>query len=68
MRAKATPDHKVGCKRIGFSNDWYPALAADHVELVTDRVEAITAGGVRTDDGLGDFHVGGAAEQPEGVS
>ena len=51
LRARATPDYKVGCKRIGFSNDWYPALAADHVELVTDRVAAITAGGVTTEDG-----------------
>lgn len=51
LRAKATPDYKVGCKRIGFSNDWYPALAADHVDLVTDRVTAITPDGVRTGDG-----------------
>jgi cation diffusion facilitator CzcD-associated flavoprotein CzcO len=51
LRAKATPDYKVGCKRIGFSNDWYPALAADHVELVTDRITAITPGGVSTSDG-----------------
>lgn len=51
LRAKATPDYKVGCKRIGFSNDWYPTLAAAHVELVTDRVTAVTPGTVVTDDG-----------------
>ena len=51
LREKATPDYRVGCKRIGFSNDWYPTLAADHVELVTDRVAAITPAGVVTDDG-----------------
>ncbi len=51
LRAKATPNYQVGCKRIGFSNDWYPALAADHVELVTDAVTAITAEAVRTEDG-----------------
>ncbi|MGI8751511.1 MAG: flavin-containing monooxygenase [Acidimicrobiales bacterium] len=51
LRSRATPDYKVGCKRIGFSNDWYPALASDHVELVTDAVTGITPGGVRTADG-----------------
>ncbi|MDQ6838014.1 MAG: NAD(P)/FAD-dependent oxidoreductase [Actinomycetota bacterium] len=51
LRAKAMPDYKVGCKRIGFSNDWYPALASDHVELVTDRVTAITAAGITSADG-----------------
>ncbi len=52
LRARATPDYKVGCKRIGFSNDWYPALAAEHVELVADPVTAITAQGVETGDGV----------------
>jgi cation diffusion facilitator CzcD-associated flavoprotein CzcO len=39
--AKATPDYTVGCKRILPSNDWYPALARDNVELVTDGVEEV---------------------------
>ena len=38
LRAKLEPDYPIGCKRILFSNDWYPALARDHVEVVTDAV------------------------------
>ena len=36
LRAKVTPDYQIGCKRILISNEWYPALARDNVELVTD--------------------------------
>ena len=36
--AQATPDYTVGCKRILPSNEWYPALARDNVELVTEGV------------------------------
>jgi cation diffusion facilitator CzcD-associated flavoprotein CzcO len=38
---KATPDYTVGCKRILPSNDWYPALARDNVELVTEGVSEV---------------------------
>jgi cation diffusion facilitator CzcD-associated flavoprotein CzcO len=51
LRARATPDYQVGCKRIGFSNDWYPTLASGHVELVTEAVTGVTPGGVVTADG-----------------
>ena len=36
----------MGCKRVVFSNDWYPTLARPDVTLVTDRVERIVPGGV----------------------
>jgi len=39
--AKTTPDYTVGCKRILPSNDWYPALARENVELHTDGVEEV---------------------------
>jgi len=45
-RAQLVPDHPIGCKRVLFSNDWYPALDRDHVELVTDRIDAIQPDGV----------------------
>jgi len=45
------PDYPIGCKRILFSNDWYPALARDHVEVVTEAVTEITATGVTAADG-----------------
>ena len=51
LRRRLAPDYPLGCKRLLFSNDWYPALARDHVDLVTERVEAIEPGGVRTADG-----------------
>ncbi|GAA1920428.1 NAD(P)/FAD-dependent oxidoreductase [Nocardioides lentus] len=51
LRAKVTPDYRIGCKRILISNAYYPALAADHVELVTDRIARVTPTGVVTADG-----------------
>ncbi|GAA3444489.1 flavin-containing monooxygenase [Planomonospora venezuelensis] len=41
LRAKLTPDYTIGCKRILLSNDYYPALTRDGVELVTDAVTEI---------------------------
>lgn len=41
LRRALTPDYTVGCKRILFSNEYYPALNRDNVELVPRAVEAI---------------------------
>jgi cation diffusion facilitator CzcD-associated flavoprotein CzcO len=51
LRRKLVPDYPLGCKRLLFSNDWYPALARDHVEVVTQRVVGLEPTGVRTGDG-----------------
>ncbi len=51
LRARLTPDYVMGCKRILISNDYYPALARDNVEVVTDGIRAITRAGVVTADG-----------------
>jgi len=51
LRARCTPDYVVGCKRILFSNDWYPTLQLPSVELVTDPIAGITESGVTTADG-----------------
>ncbi|MCW2760982.1 MAG: NAD(P)/FAD-dependent oxidoreductase [Marmoricola sp.] len=51
MRQTVTPDFEIGCKRILISNDYYPALAADHVDLVTDGISEITPSGIVTSDG-----------------
>ena len=32
------PDYPIGCKRILFSDDYLPALAAPNVDLVTQPV------------------------------
>ncbi len=50
-RAKLVPAYPIGCKRLLFSNDWYPAVDRDHVDVVTDHITAIEADGVRTADG-----------------
>ncbi len=51
LRAKLRPDYPIGCKRLLFSNDWYPALASPNVEVVTDHVVEVLPNGVRTADG-----------------
>ena len=53
LRRKVTPDFKIGCKRILISNTWYPALARDNVELVTDRISQLSSRGIVTEDGTG---------------
>jgi cation diffusion facilitator CzcD-associated flavoprotein CzcO len=51
LRAKLRPDYQIGCKRLLFSNAWYPALASSNVEVVTDDVVEVLPDGVRTADG-----------------
>ncbi|MDI2128213.1 flavin-containing monooxygenase [Yinghuangia seranimata] len=52
LRAKLTPDFPIGCKRILISDDWYPALARENVEVVTSPVSRIIKTGVDTADGV----------------
>jgi len=52
LRRRLLPDYPIGCKRLLFSNDWYPALDRDHVDVVTERISHIEPTGVRTVDGL----------------
>ncbi|WP_298183073.1 NAD(P)/FAD-dependent oxidoreductase [Saccharomonospora sp.] len=51
LRKKLTPDYALGCKRVLFSNDYYPALTQSNVDVVTEGIDAITPQGVRTADG-----------------
>ncbi|MFF5988105.1 flavin-containing monooxygenase [Prauserella flavalba] len=46
LRAKLTPDYVMGCKRVLISNDYYPALNRDNVDVVTDGVAEVTEHGV----------------------
>ena len=52
LRAKVTPNYQIGCKRILISNTYYPALAADNVDLVTDPILKVTGSAVITTDGV----------------
>jgi cation diffusion facilitator CzcD-associated flavoprotein CzcO len=52
LRAKLTPDYRIGCKRTLISNDYYPMLCQSNVEVVTDSIAAITPRGIVTADGV----------------
>jgi cation diffusion facilitator CzcD-associated flavoprotein CzcO len=43
LRAKLTPKYTIGCKRILLSNDYWPALAKENVDVVTDGIIEIRA-------------------------
>jgi cation diffusion facilitator CzcD-associated flavoprotein CzcO len=51
LAARLMPDYRMGCKRILVSDDYYPALAQPHVELVTARIDRVEADQVVTTDG-----------------
>ncbi|WP_291013164.1 FAD-dependent oxidoreductase [Hydrogenophaga sp.] len=51
LRAQLTPDYPLGCKRIIYSNDFFPALGQLHVALVTTPIERFTPTGIVTSDG-----------------
>jgi cation diffusion facilitator CzcD-associated flavoprotein CzcO len=51
LREKLTPSYRLGCKRVLISNDYYPALARDNVELITDPIASIEPSGIRTASG-----------------
>ncbi|GAB3772038.1 cyclohexanone monooxygenase [Nocardioides ginsengisegetis] len=51
LRAKVTPEFEIGCKRILISNTYYPALAAENCDLVTDRIARVTDRSIVTADG-----------------
>ncbi|WP_394550638.1 FAD-dependent oxidoreductase [Agromyces sp. MMS24-JH15] len=51
LRRALTPAHRLGCKRVLFSNDYYPALQRPNVTLVTEGVAGFTPTGVRAADG-----------------
>lgn len=51
LREQLTPRYAFGCKRPTFSNAYYPALAADNVEVVSAGIERVDRTGVVTADG-----------------
>ncbi|WP_109524851.1 MULTISPECIES: flavin-containing monooxygenase [Nocardia] len=52
LRQALTPSHPLGAKRILLSNDYFPALTRDNVELVTTGIGSISESAIRTVDGL----------------
>jgi cation diffusion facilitator CzcD-associated flavoprotein CzcO len=51
LRATLTPDYRIGCKRIIFSDDYLPALSQPNVELVSEAIAEVDPDGIRTADG-----------------
>ncbi|MEU5763369.1 NAD(P)/FAD-dependent oxidoreductase [Nocardia sp. NPDC047648] len=51
LRAKVTPNFRIGCKRMLISNDYYPALARPNVDVVTDGIAEVRANSIVTEDG-----------------
>ncbi|MBO0855623.1 MAG: NAD(P)/FAD-dependent oxidoreductase, partial [Nocardia sp.] len=51
LREKVTPNFRIGCKRMLISNDYYPALGRDNVDVVTDDITEVRENSVVTADG-----------------
>ncbi len=52
LRARLTPSYRLGCKRILLSDDFYPAITQDNVEVVTERIREVRPTSIVTEDGL----------------
>jgi cation diffusion facilitator CzcD-associated flavoprotein CzcO len=51
LRRKVVPDYRMGCKRVLVSNDYYPSLNRENVEVVTEGVTQVRAHSVVAGDG-----------------
>lgn len=52
LRAALTPDYTLGCKRVLLSDDYYPALTEDNVDVVTSAIVEVRSRSVLTADGV----------------
>jgi cation diffusion facilitator CzcD-associated flavoprotein CzcO len=52
LREKLIPSYRLGCKRILGSDDWYPALTAGNVDVVTAEIREITPNGILGHNGI----------------
>ncbi|MES5821923.1 NAD(P)/FAD-dependent oxidoreductase [Streptomyces sp. RG80] len=51
LRAKLTPDYRIGCKRILLSSAYYPALAQPNVDLVASGLDEVRGSTLVAADG-----------------
>ena len=49
MQKQLTPPYELGCKRMLFSDYWYPALVRPNVHVVTDRIVGVCEDGIEVD-------------------
>ena len=52
LREKLTPDYRIGCKRIVFANDYFPALDAPNADVITEPIREVVRDGIVTADGV----------------
>lgn len=52
LQRKLTPDYRAGCKRILNSDTYYRGIANPKTDVITERIERITPGGIVTADGV----------------
>jgi cation diffusion facilitator CzcD-associated flavoprotein CzcO len=51
LRAKLMPHFELGCKRVLLSNEYYPALTKENVEVVTEPIVSVRPHSIVTRDG-----------------
>src|SRR5208282_5647356 len=51
LRKKLTPNYGIGCKRVLVTDDYYPALLRENVELITDPIAEVRPHSIATQDG-----------------
>jgi cation diffusion facilitator CzcD-associated flavoprotein CzcO len=52
LARKLAPPYRMGCKRVLVSDDFYPALCRENVELVTEPIARIEPHAIVTSDGV----------------
>ena len=52
LRRRLTPTFQLGCKRLVFSNAWYPALQAPNVDLVSSGIHEVREHSIVDGDGV----------------
>lgn len=50
-RKQLTPNYQMGCKRVLISNNFYPALNQDHVQILDQGIDHIDATGITDKNG-----------------
>jgi cation diffusion facilitator CzcD-associated flavoprotein CzcO len=52
LRSKLLPAYSMGCKRIVPTNDYYPAVQRENVDVVTDPIQEVRPHAIVTRDGV----------------
>ncbi len=52
LRERLRPSYRAACKRLVVSDRFYEAIQRPHATLVTEGIERVEPGGVRTRDGV----------------